>query len=35
MDFGTVHMVDFWVKAQWTIGHNQDTWGLGKHDESP
>jgi hypothetical protein len=26
MDFGTVHAADFWVKAQWTIGHIQDTW---------
>jgi hypothetical protein len=35
MGFGTVHAADFWVKAQWTIGHIQDTWKLGKYDENP
>jgi hypothetical protein len=35
MGFGIVHAADFWVKAQWTIGHIQDIWELGKYDENP
>jgi hypothetical protein len=35
MGFDIVHAADFQVKAQWTIGHIQDTWELEKYDENP